>query len=100
MATRTQRLTALDYMEPTADPTDTALALAQDVIRHLREGTTVDVSFVGLRGAPSSFFNVLFGEVIDACGLDALDRRVHLEFDTETQRRTSDRSYEAARQAG
>ncbi|HTW93998.1 MAG TPA: hypothetical protein VMD30_04330 [Tepidisphaeraceae bacterium] len=78
---------------------ESALLLATAVLDHLGRGETVEVSMVGMRGVPSSYFNVLLSRIVDGFGVGAMDGRVTFRFDTRTQREIFHGSLESVRRS-
>lgn len=90
-------IAAADYIDPLESAVSAAMRLAEVVLTHIRSGTPVLISLVGLRGLSSSFFNVLFRRIASEFGEDALEHFVRIGYETETQRLIAERSLCAVR---
>ncbi|MCY2932484.1 MAG: hypothetical protein NTV86_23915 [Planctomycetota bacterium] len=71
---------------------DGGAKLAQVVIDRINRDGFARVSFAGLRGLPSSFYNVLLMQVLEKSGGRELDTIVEFEFDSSPQREIFQRS--------
>lgn len=71
---------------------DGGAKLAEVVIAHINRGGRVRVSFAGLRGLPSSFYNVLLMRILERSDGRDLDAVVEFEFDSRPQEEIFQRS--------
>lgn len=71
------------------------LAFAGAVLHALENDRVVKVSFQGLKGASSSYFNVFLRRIQEGCGLTELGNRILPEFGSNIQKMVYDRSLEA-----
>jgi hypothetical protein len=85
-AKKTERILARSHLHEDGSVVKSGVALADRVLEALKGGVSVEVSFEGVKGASSSYFNVFLGRIEEECGLADLDRYVTLEFDSELQR--------------
>lgn len=92
-----ERLLALDYCNPAEAPVENAARLLEAAVKELRRGAGLVVSFAGLRGASSSYFNVVLQGLVGACGPGGVEQRVRFEFDSDAQRLIFQRSFESVR---
>jgi hypothetical protein len=91
------RIDAADQFDPQSDVRDSGLTLAHRVNEALARSadTQVVVSFKGVRGAASSFFNVFLHHVAQWSGPTVLTSRVSFDFGSQPQRIVFDRSFHA-----
>lgn len=88
---------AKNHLDPRGLIVESAVVLADALSRELRQGADqIELSFVGLRGIPSSYFNVLLLRLIGEFGVEAINRRVNFKFDTDIQQQVFHRSFDAA----
>jgi hypothetical protein len=88
------------YFDPERDVRESGVLLANRVIEAVLTapaGAQVAVTFAGVRGAASSFFNILLYRVAQHCGVGVLDSRLHFEFSSNAQRTVFTRSFEAVK---
>jgi hypothetical protein len=76
---------------------ESAGVVADAVVVYLADHDEVVVDLSGVRGVPSSFFNVLLLRVAEAFGAAALDSRVRFTLDSDAQQDVLNRSLSAAR---
>lgn len=88
---------AHNFMMESGSVVESASALAQQVVRVLEQGRTVRISLAGVKGLPSSYFNVLLEHIVQLTGFDAIGERVQFEFDSRPQQVVFARSLEAIR---
>jgi len=92
---------AIEYAQTGESVVETATRVASDVVALLgRDSSAVRLDFAGMRGTPSSYFNVLFGQIVEAVGSQEFESRVELVFETPTQKLVATRSREAVLKAG
>jgi hypothetical protein len=93
---------AAETFDPTLPVQEVGLKTGNRVVSAL-EATgsdgVVTVSFRGVRGAGSSYFNVLLHRIVDWTGLDQFERRVNFEFDLPSQKFVFDQSLRAIRKS-
>lgn len=89
-------LEVLSFVEPSATIVDTAELVATATLAELTGGNTVVVSFCGVRGVTSSFFNVLLARVLARHGKEVLDGALRMRFDSRAQEMMFNRSREVA----
>jgi len=92
-------LNAADFIDTSASVLESANAIGREAARILRDGGCVVLSVRGVRGVPSSFFNVVLSLVAEALANDFSDGRFAVETDTKTQRMVYERSLEAVSRA-
>lgn len=90
---------AKDHLHPQGLIVESASILADALIGPLQEGMDVEVSFAGIKGASSSYFNVLLGRLADVFGIDVIDRQIRFQFDSEVQKQVFGRSLESLKKA-
>jgi|GEM_PF-3264767 len=91
------KIKAKDYQGTQGSALDDAVNLADAVTQALTSGSDVDVSFSGMMGLPTSYFNVLLMRLAETHGFDAVERRVMFQFSLNAQRTTFQRSFDAVR---
>jgi hypothetical protein len=84
-------LNAAAFMDSTGSIVATAGRLADELMRHLRDGHSVNVSMRGMRGVASSYFNVILQRITKELGMEALDR-LHFQWDSAAQQVVYQRS--------
>ena len=89
------RLKALDFSAPNRAVVDAARLLAGAAVADLDRAECVEIDFTGLRGVSSSYFNVLFGDVVRALGPTALRTRLVCHYETKGQAELAGRSLAA-----
>jgi STAS-like domain of unknown function (DUF4325) len=87
---------AKDHLDAQGLSRESASLLADAVVARLNDGADVEISLSGLNGMPSSYFNVVLLRIMREFGVDAINRRVKFQFDTEVQRQVFQRSFDAA----
>lgn len=97
LVTMTETITARGFVDPAGTVVAGAEALAVGVLTALESSSVVHVDLQGLRGVPSSFFNVLLLAVAGRFGVGALGKRLVFRFDNDAQLRIYGRSLEAVR---
>lgn len=88
----TATVDALRFHQPTQPLVDEAARVAAAVVDRLSAAERITLSFRGLRGLSSSYFNILLGTIGSQCGQPALTSRVCYEFDSKAQRMIFERS--------
>ena len=78
-------------MDSTGSIVATAGRLADELVRHLRDGHSVHISMSGMRGVASSYFNVILKRITEDLGIKALDR-LHFQWDSAAQQVVYQRS--------
>lgn len=87
---------AHQYVEPSRDVVESAELVADNVVSALdASNDVVVVSLRGLRGVPSSFFNVILGRIRASFGVDAIRTRFRVTDASDLQLRVYQRSFEA-----
>ncbi len=66
---------------------------------NLNDGNDIEVVLAGIRGIPSSYFNVILLRLLDDFGVEQVKNRVTFRFDTDVQRMVFQRSFDAASKA-
>lgn len=94
MAT-SQTFRALDYYEAHESPVASAEALADAVVPAVARGESVRITFEGLRGISSSYFNALLIRLRAAASGLEVRRRVTFVTDSNAQKEILDRSINA-----
>lgn len=90
---------ATGYYSPGESLVTSAERLGSGINELLATTDMVSVSFVGLRGVSSSYFNVLLQSIVAAHGIDVLNSRVKFVFETKAQEMVFDRSLQSVRSA-
>lgn len=88
------------YFDPERDVRESGVLLANrviEVVQAVPSDQQVAVTFAGVRGAASSFFNILLYRVAQHCGVGVLDQRLRFEFSSNAQRTVFNRSFDAVR---
>lgn len=86
---------AIDCIDVEGSVVRSGLLLADAVLKSLEERGHVSVSFEGLKGASSSYFNVFLRRIEEGCGLAELGARIQVYFGSRIQKLVYDRSFEA-----
>lgn len=91
------RIDAADYFDPESDVRDSGMQLAHRVTDTLAQSSSVVVivSFKGIKGAASSFFNIFLHRVADWSGLGVLTTRMSFDFGSQPQKFVFERSFKA-----
>ena len=86
-----------DHLTPDRSVLDIAESIAAEIIRILDAGESdVQVDLAGMRGVPSSFFNLILLWIGERFGADAIDRS-RFAFRSPLQERVYQRSLHAVR---
>lgn len=93
--TTSTTIQATKYMKPGAAPVDCAAVLGADAARAVAAGSPTVISFAGIRGVSSSFFNAILVVLRDQVGIDAAKRLVSFQTDSNAQKFVLDRSINA-----
>lgn len=78
---------------------DSSVALAHQIAQVLRAGSDITVSFAGMRGLSSSYFNPILNAVKDSAGLSVIGQRLAFQFDSKAQEIVFQRSLDAVSRA-
>lgn len=98
---RMSDIRAIEYARHGEPAVDIAARVADAAIAQLaHDSDVVHLDFTGVRGTASSYFNVLFGAIVDAIGTKQFESRVKLIFETHTQQLVATRSREAVLKTG
>ena len=98
---RMSHIRATNFFQPDDPTVLSAERFAAAIVTQLNGGEDgVSLDFSGMRGVASSYFNVLFGDIISAVGAQVFEQRVKLYFETPTQKLVANRSREAVLKAG
>jgi len=68
-----------------------ATCFADELVRNLRDGRSVNVSMKGMRGVASSYFNVILQRITKELGIEVLER-VTFQWDSAAQELVFQRS--------
>ena len=90
-----ESLKAIDLLDGDGSVVKSAIKLADAVIAALNSRRLVEVSFSGLKGASSSYFNVFLRRINEACGLQQFQQHVKLQFGSPVQKMMYDSSLRA-----
>ena len=85
------------YFDPSEPVVTSAEKLVIAVNDMLRTAEEVSVSFHGLRGVSSSYFNVLLKTIVEIHGIETLDNRVKFAFETQAQEMIFERSLKSVK---
>lgn len=83
---------AADYCAPEDGAVDSATRLAASILEAMKNHQTVFVSMESLPGASSSFFNVIFSELLARLGPAAVKKRIAFVGLGKTQTMIANRS--------
>lgn len=97
--TTTVTLSALALTDMERSIVENAEILAAAILVELKADRSVIVSLAGLRGAPTSYFNLILRRLVDEVGEAAMRTRVAFEFDSPVQRLVYERSLAAITRA-
>ena len=75
------------------------IALANEIVGKLRAGEEITVSFAGMRGLSSSYFNPVLKAVKASLGLDVIGQRLIFDFVSGAQQAVFNRSLDAVKNA-
>lgn len=82
------RIEAINNYDSTRPFDQEAISLANriiDALQHIPNTEQITVSFAGVRGAGSSYYNVLLRGIVDWAGMDIFEWRIRFEFDLKPQ---------------
>ena len=96
----TERLIVTEFLDPDGSMVVSAQRTADRVLPILQRGQPVTLSFNGMRGVSSSFFNVLLRQLAPVTGIGDLMNRVSFEFDSSVQEMVFRRSLERLQSNG
>ena len=86
---------AVDHLASDESVVRSGVALADAVITALENQDFVTISFAGLKGASSSYFNVFLRRIQEGSGVAELGNHIRLEFGSNVQKMIYERSLEA-----
>jgi|GEM_PF-910141 len=89
------QILAVDHLDQDQSVVRSGIALAEIVLNTLESNQAVIVSFDGLKGASSSYFNVFLRRIQEGCGLAELGRHIEVSFSSEIQKMVYERSLDA-----
>ena len=78
---------------------ESGIALANEIGGKLRAGEQITVSFAGMRGLSSSYFNPVLNTVKARLGLDVIGQRLIFDFVSAAQQAVFNRSLDAVKNA-
>ena len=78
---------------------ESGMALANEIVNKLRAGEQITVSFAGLRGLSSCYFNPVLNAVKANLGLDVIGQRLIFDFVSAAQQAVFNRSLDAVKNA-
>ena len=78
---------------------DSGIALGNVIVERLHAGETITVSFAGMRGLSSSYFNCMFQAVKLSSGLGVIGRQLVFDLPSPAQQSVFNRSLDAVRKA-
>ncbi len=84
-------LKATSFLDSTGSIVGSAGRFADELVRNLRDGRSVNVSMEGMRGVASSYFNVVLQRITKELGIEALDR-LRFQWDSTAQKVVYQRS--------
>lgn len=88
-------LTAVNHLDSEGSVVRSGIVLAEAVLQTLDRDGKAFVSFAGLRGASSSYFNVFLRRIQEGCGLAEIGDHIVLEFGSPIQEMIYQRSLDA-----
>ena len=91
------QLKAADFAQGSIVQSGTALA--NEIVGKLRAGEEITVSFSGMRGLSSSYFNTVLNAVKASLGLDVIGQRLIFDFVSAAQQAVFNRSLDAVKNA-
>lgn len=86
---------ASDFVQTTDSIVDSSTSLAVALVQKLGTGVDITVSFAGMKGLSSSYFNPILKAVKDTAGLSVVGQRLLFEFDSKAQELVFHRSLDA-----
>ena len=75
---------------------ESGIALGNAIVEKLQSGETIIVSFVGMRGLSSSYFNPMLQSVKQNAGLGVIGRQLLFDIPSAAQQSVFNRSLDAA----
>jgi hypothetical protein len=93
-------ITAADHTSDEKPVVECAGRIADLVAAALRQGNRVTISFRGVRGASSSYFNVILAAAVGVVGNKVIDDFLSVETETATQLTVYERSLAAFKVSG
>lgn len=90
-------IAASDHLDPDGSVVKSGFMLADAAVKAIEEHGRVRISLKGLKGAPSSYFNVFLSRIEEQCGLAEIGDHVLLEFGSKVQEMVFRRSFESRR---
>lgn len=90
-------LKASDYVSDSI--VNSGIALANEIFGKLRAGESITVTFAGMRGLPTSYFNPVLKAVKANLGLDVIGQRLTFDFVSPAQQSVFNRSLDAVRKS-
>jgi hypothetical protein len=92
-------IAAQEYIDAGGSVVRSGIMLADAVLQVVESGRIADIDFQGLKGASSSYFNVLLRRIEEGCGLPALDEQVRFTFSSKIQKMIYERSLESIKRS-
>lgn len=89
-------LSVKSFIHPHTSPVRTASDLAEATATQVKAGHSVEISFVGVRGITTSFFNMFFVTLYRDVSKLVVEQKVTYQFDNPRQMETFQRSWSAA----
>jgi len=86
---------AKDFVDPRGLILESAERLANEVAARLKGGSDIEISLSELKGASSSYFNVLLLRLIEVFGANEIRNRVTFQFRTIAQQQVFQRSLDS-----
>lgn len=84
-----------DFVDPNGSIVESAQLFANHVCVLLEsDATDIEISFVGMKGLTSSYFNLLLRLVLQTVGVDGFQSRIQCRFDSPLQESVFQRSWE------
>ncbi len=91
-------INAVELFDPAKPVAESAIALSDRILKDLSGGVPISVSFSGVRGAASSYYNIVLHRIKTTFGVEILrtiPARIEWRFDSDAQRTIFDRSLKA-----
>ena len=94
------RIRAQDHIDPQGSVVRSGMLLADAVIAALDAHGDVEISFEGVHGTPSSYYNVFLRRVEEVRAITDINNHIRLNFGSSVQKMIFDRSLESFQHKG
>jgi len=88
---------AVEHIDAEGSVVRSGLAVAEAALQALESGSAVEIDLQGVKGASSSYFNVMLRRIDEGCGLAALDEHIRIRFSSRIQKIIFQRSLDSVK---